>query len=125
MSEVMQHQPVDEAQTTSKKIGGWGSLKGKLIFFFSVIAIGPLLIVGFVTILQAQAGLLGGAQTRLEAVRTAKARDIQQYFDSVAQDITSVAQLNIIGEAHRAATRTARIRTELQDFPTIPGLDLQ
>ena len=119
MSEVIQHQPTDEAQTTSKKIGGWGSLKGKLIFFFSVIAIGPLLIVGSVTVLQAQAGLLGGAQSRLEAVRTAKVKQIQQYFDNVAHDITSVAQLNIIGEAHRTISPAASRIVGLPEVRTI------
>jgi len=86
---------------------GWWSLKLKLIFFFSVIAIVPLLIVGSMTVLQAQLGLRGGAQSRLEAVRTTKAKQIQQYFDSVAQDITSVAQLDIIGEAHRTISPAA------------------
>jgi methyl-accepting chemotaxis protein len=95
-----------DARPKSSQLSWW-TLKTKLIVIVLGVAIVPLVIVGIFTFGQSQDSLRQEAQNNLEAVRSLKATQIEQYFDSVAQDIQSVAQLEVMNEAHQSIASTA------------------
>ncbi len=127
---IAKHKPYERSgdPTFLKKRFGWlASLKTKLILVFLLVSIVPLALVGLYTFNQARQSLQDGAQNKLEAIRSSKASQIEQYFEDVERDIRSVARLEVLNEAHRtlsaAASRIVGLETLHQsDFLGNPDL---
>jgi len=114
MNIVKRHNEQPDTSYKSTKFG-WRSLKSKLILVVLFVSIVPLLIVAYFTYNQSQESLLVETQSKLEAVRSLKAAQIQQYFDGVTQDIQSVARLEVIYDAHRAMSPAASLIVGLEE----------
>ncbi len=98
----------------NKKLWFYQSMRGKLVLWFLALSLIPLLVAGGLAYYQAQTALTKAAFDRLEAIRTIKKNQLEDYLNKVQQDETALAdnvstmrqqafnQLNAVIELKRA-----------------------
>ncbi|MCP4695674.1 MAG: methyl-accepting chemotaxis protein [Gammaproteobacteria bacterium] len=102
-----------ESNTNSDtRIGFFSSLRGKLILLFLGIALGPLLVAGWLIYGQNKEALENDAKNLLVAVRDIKAGQIEAYFKERQGDVkilsanpTAIAAMRAFDEAVEAAAK--------------------
>ncbi|MBN1217993.1 MAG: GAF domain-containing protein [Anaerolineae bacterium] len=99
----------DRGDKQNPKLNFFGSLKGKLILFFLVVSLIPLLLVGWLTYSRARHELRVEAFKKLETVRDAKFEEIDTFFDGIERDLRLLSELDIVSEAYRSLSGTISI----------------
>ena len=85
---------------------GWfravsGSIRGKLLVGMFVVAVIPLLVLGAAVYFSAEQAVMAKSVDQLEAVRSIKATQLQQYFQTLEGQVAAIAEHRTFVEAMR------------------------
>lgn len=114
---------MDEPRSLEGRVAssGWfgaiaTSIRGKLLLGLFVVAVIPLLAMGAAVYVSAEQAVMAKSVAQLEAVRSIKANQLQQYFQTLEAQIAAFAEDRMVVEAmrdFRVSFRTAMEESEI------------
>jgi len=106
-------------QDTIEKIPGYswvsGSIRNKLLFLLTIVALVPMGLLGYSMYKSASNGIRSQAFAQLTAIRTVKAKQIEDYFGQIDNQIQTFSQnLSIVEAMKEFPSALAAARSEVQ-----------
>ena len=106
-------------QDTIEKVPGYswvsGSIRNKLLFLLTIVALVPMGLLGYSMYQSASNGIRSQAFAQLTAIRTVKAKQIEDYFGQIDNQIQTFSQnLSIVEAMKEFPSALASARSEVQ-----------